>query len=121
MSGQHAYRLVPDRPVLPVVVAPEELDIASRDCFHAQLLAAERSQPTVIVDMSHTVFCDSSGVQALVRAHNLSAAEGGELRLAGVTRQVSRTLALTGTDRLFAMFATVEQARASSGRSRSQP
>lgn len=104
--------------MLPVVAAPEELDIASRDCFHAQLLAAAGKHPTVIVDLSHTTFCDSSGIQVLVRAHNRTTADGGELRLAGVTRPVDRTFVLTGTDRLFRIFATVALAQAATCRPR---
>jgi anti-anti-sigma factor len=58
---------------VPVVNAPQEIDAANEECFGKVLLhAAGRGHATVVVNMTGTRFCDSSGVRVLVRAHEPS-------------------------------------------------
>jgi len=53
---------------VPVVRAPEEIDITSAAALREALLqAAVQGQP-VIVDMAQTQFCDTAGIHALVLA-----------------------------------------------------
>lgn len=53
-----------------------------------------------------------------MHAHYRATADGGELRLTGVNMAASRTFALTGTDRLFRIFATGALAQAATRRPR---
>ena len=99
---------------VPVVTAPAEIDITTADQLRAVLLdTASRGHATVVVDLTLTRFCDSYGLHALLRAHKLAQADGGELRLAipadGV---VPRVFALTCVDRLIPCFASLEEALA---------
>ncbi len=67
---------------LPVVAAPADIDVTTADQLRIVLLeAAADGNTTVVVDMTGTQFCDSSGLGVLVRAHKRALAEGGELRL----------------------------------------
>src|ERR1700685_1969904 len=67
---------------LPVVRGPAEIDIANAGQLRAALLAAAaQGHATIVVDLTETSFCDTSGLQVLVLAHGRAAAEGGELRL----------------------------------------
>src|SRR5204863_10006159 len=67
---------------VPVVEAPEEIDICDAEQLRIVLLeAAGRGHGTIVVDMTRTRFCDSSGFSVLVAAHQRALAEGGGLRL----------------------------------------
>jgi anti-anti-sigma factor len=99
---------------VPVVTAPEEIDVTSAPELRAALLwAAAHGHGTLVVDMTQTRFCDSSGLHTVLAAHRRAQAEGGQLlllTLPGTT--VPRVLALTGIDRIIANFTTLDDALA---------
>ena len=98
---------------VPVVAAPAEIDMATEGQLRALLLDAISGYPTVVVDMTRTQFCDSSGIHTLLRAHEQAVVEGGELRLVvPVESAVHRVFALTCLDRFIACFASLEEALA---------
>jgi anti-sigma B factor antagonist len=67
---------------VPVVAAPEEIDVINAEALRAALLeAAAHGHRTLVVDMTVTRFCDSSGIHTLLAAHKRAGAEGGELLL----------------------------------------
>jgi anti-sigma B factor antagonist len=81
---------------VPVVIAPEEIDITNADQLRAALLhAAARPGAVLVVDMTRTRFCDSAGLHAVIGAHRRARAEDRHLRLAVTGAQVRRILALT--------------------------
>ena len=48
---------------VPVVIAPDEIDITNAGALRAALLrAAARPGPALVVDMTRTRFCDSAGL-----------------------------------------------------------
>ena len=98
---------------LPVVTAPEEIDIANSGQFRLALLAAAAQGPTIVVDLSRTEFCDSSGLSVLVRALRRARAEDGELRLVVSTHAVRRIMSVTGVGTIFSIFPSLDQAVAS--------
>jgi anti-anti-sigma factor len=97
---------------VPVVAAPEEIDVSNADWLRAVLLeAASRGHGTSVVDMTGTQFCASAGVGVLVRAHNRAQAEGGELRLViPASASVLRVFALTGLDQVIPNFTDLDEA-----------
>jgi anti-sigma B factor antagonist len=96
---------------VPVVTAPEEIDIANAAGLRAALLeAAGPGGALVVVDMSRTRFCDSAGLNALVDGDRRARVEGGEVRLVIVAEAVARVVVLTGVDRVMPVFATLEEA-----------
>jgi anti-anti-sigma factor len=98
---------------VPVVAAPEEIDITNADELGAALLeAAGLGQATFVVDMSRTRFCDSAGLQALVAAHRRARAEGGQLRLVISGAAVLRIFAITGVDQVIHSFPGLDEALA---------
>ena len=66
---------------VPVVTAPDEIDAANAEALGDALEAASADHPTIIVDMTRNVFCDSSGLRVLIMAVKPARAAGGELRL----------------------------------------
>ena len=96
---------------VPVVTAPEEIDVTNADGLRAALLeAAGHGNGMLAVDMSQTQFCDSSGINVLVRAHQQAQAEGGEVLLVISSAAVLRLLALMGVDRMIPNFSTLNEA-----------
>jgi anti-anti-sigma factor len=104
--------LVADPQQLPaaVIALPAEIDMANADRVGQQLGAAFTSGVrTVIADMTATRFCDSSGINMLVRAYQQAAAHGTELRLVVPSTAVLRTLTLLGLDDLLPIYPSLSQ------------
>ena len=98
---------------VPIVTAPEEIDITNAAELRAALLeAAAYGSGTLVADMAKTQFCDSAGLNVLVRAHKRAQADGGELLLVICAAAVLRIFAVTGIDRLIPNFPSLEQALA---------
>ncbi|MGW7418626.1 STAS domain-containing protein [Streptomyces sp. NPDC054813] len=85
---------------------------------HESVGALTRSMPPadptagsrVVVDLSGVTFMDSSGINALIAAHQVTRAARGWLRLAGVRDSVLRTVQLVGLDTLATCHPTVRDA-----------
>jgi anti-sigma B factor antagonist len=91
-----------------VVTLPVEIDIANADQVRDDLLSIlNRGAATLIVDMGGTTFCDSAGVNALVRAHKRAAANGSQIRLVVRASAVRRVLDITGVDHLMGIYPSV--------------
>jgi anti-sigma B factor antagonist len=98
---------------VPVVTAPEEVDITNAPALRSALLQAAADGPGALVaDLTRTRFCDAAGLHALVAAHNRARAAGGELLLVICGAAVLRVLAITGADRVIPNFATLDDALA---------
>jgi anti-sigma B factor antagonist len=94
---------------VPVVTAPEEVDITNADWLRSALLeAAEHG--TLVVDMTRTQFCDTAGLHALVGAYKRATAEGSEVVLVTTGAAVLRILAITGLDQVIPHFTSLEEA-----------
>jgi anti-sigma B factor antagonist len=94
-----------------VATLPVEIDIANADQVREDLLTVLNRGPAVlIVDMAGTTFCDSAGVNAIVRAYKRAAACGASMRLVVSAPTVLRVLAITGVDRLVVTYRTVAAA-----------
>ena len=86
---------------VPVVAAPEEIDITNAEALRSALLeAAAHGHGTLVVDMTVTRFCDSSGIHTLLAAHKRAQAEGGELLLVIPDIAPLRVFQITGLDRV---------------------
>ena len=104
---------------VPVVAAPEEIDITNAGKLRWALLkAAANGHGTLVVDMTRTRFCDSSGLHALIAAHKRAEAEDREVLLVIPSTAVLRVFELTGLDRMIPTFASLAEALAGAGRRR---
>ena len=91
-----------------VVTLPAEIDVTNADATREELLAVlNQGAAMLVADMSETVFCDSSGVSALVRVFRHSATSGAALRLVVSTPAVQRVLSITGVNRLVDVYPSV--------------
>jgi anti-sigma B factor antagonist len=94
-----------------VVTTPAEIDIANASLLREALISATASgQPVIVVDMSGTEFCDSTGLNVLVRALGQAEQAGAELRLVMGGSGVQRVLTVTGVVGMFRIYETLGQA-----------
>jgi anti-sigma B factor antagonist len=78
-----------------------ELDLNTAPMLNEQVddLVARRSPPCIALEMSELTFCDSSGLNTLVRLWRRTTAQDGRLLLLRPPELVVRTLEITGLDR----------------------
>jgi len=80
-----------------VVRLAGELDIETspelRECLER---LDEQRHVSIVVDLGHLTFCDSTGISALVQGYHGCQKAGGYLRIEGETGLVARVLELTG-------------------------
>jgi anti-sigma B factor antagonist len=96
---------------VPVVTAPEEIDLTNVPGLRAALQAAAAAgSPALVVDMTRTRFCDSAGLRVLVDAHKRAVAEGGAVLLAVPAAAVLRVLEITGIDQVIPHFDSLDEA-----------
>src|ERR1700722_1679943 len=98
---------------VPVVTAPEELDITTAPHLEPALAeAAAKGHGSFVVDMSQTRFCDSAGLHVLLAAHKRALADGGGLVLAIGGKAVLRLFEIPGAGSVVPCFASLEEALA---------
>jgi anti-sigma B factor antagonist len=96
-----------------VITMPGEIDAANAGQVCQALLSAARPEvPVLIIDMTGTTFCDSSGVHAVITAYRQAAQTGTQLRLVATT--VRRIFTVIGADQLMPIYPELEAALAGS-------
>lgn len=98
---------------MPVIVKlPPEIDVTNSGQVYDRLVEAlAPGVEIVIADLTSTSFCDSSGVHAIMHAHEKAAARDVRLELAvSPEGSVRRVLQLTGVGSLMPMYPSLEDA-----------
>src|SRR5204862_2167224 len=100
------------RPAPAVVSMPGEIDLTNAGEALTLITTALAPGVTVVIaDLTATRFCDSAGLQHLLRAHRGAAAAGAQLRLAiPPDGPVGRVVELTGISRYVAVYPTLQLA-----------
>jgi anti-sigma B factor antagonist len=94
-----------------VVTTPDEIDIGNAGVLRAALLTAAAGRPPVIVvDMTGTEFCDSTGLNVLVRALKRADEDGRQLRLVVQGAALQRILKVTGVGSMFQIYPSLKEA-----------
>lgn len=96
---------------LTVVTTPDEIDITNAGLFREALLAAAAGgQPVVVIDMAGTEFCDSTGLNVLVRVLRHAEQANTELLLVVRASALHRMLSVSGVAELFRIYGSLAQA-----------
>ena len=94
-----------------VVTTPDEIDIGNAGLLReALLMAAADRQPVIVVDMTGTRFCDSTGLNVLVRALKQADDDGRQLRLVVHDAALQRILKVTGVGSMFQLYPSLDEA-----------
>lgn len=83
-----------------VVVLSGELDFNTTEKLMKVVRPEVSAGHTVVLDMGRVTFCDSGGLNSLVRLHKAAQAAGGSLTLARVSDRVNRVLTIVALDRI---------------------
>jgi len=89
-----------------------ELDLSVADRFRGRLDAAAGEDVDVVVCLEDCEFIDSTGIAAIVWAHNLMASKGRRLFVCNPSGQVRRILDVTGLSDNGLVYDGVEEALA---------
>ena len=93
------------------------LDLATAPTVRAALTdATEKGNQHLIVDLTQLEFLDSTGLGVLIGAHRRAAERGGSFRLITSDGQIARLLNITGLIAVFAVYHSIEDARADRNR-----
>lgn len=96
---------------VPVVAVSGEVDVYSAPALKESLTDLLHSGVnTVVVDLSHVAFLDSTGLGALVEARTATTEAGGTLPLVCGQERILKLFAITGLDSVFAIHPTVDAA-----------
>ncbi len=110
LDGQSTHEVVNG---MPVVVAPEEIDVTNAQGVRSDLeKAAADGHGTLVLDMTKTRFCDSAGIHTLLAVHQRAQSGGGELRLVIPNPAAVRIFTITGVDRVIPNAPSLEEALA---------
>ncbi len=82
-----------------IVFVQGEIDMSAGPAIRDALSTAQQHSPDVIIDVSDVTFMDSTGINALLRAHR-QVPPGGSLRVVGATSAVRRVFDITGVSEL---------------------
>ncbi|GAA3759813.1 STAS domain-containing protein [Salinactinospora qingdaonensis] len=94
-----------------IVEMPREVDYYIRDQVWSQLSTLlDAGLRRLVVDMSGTVFCDSSGLVALMRVRQRAEESGCSLVLVTPHLTVCRAFEMAGADTLFERYSSVHEA-----------
>ncbi|HEY6326319.1 MAG TPA: STAS domain-containing protein [Candidatus Cybelea sp.] len=93
------------------------LDLATAPTVRAAVSdATDNDSHHIIVDLTQLDFLDSTGLGVLIGAHRRAAEHGGSLRLVVHNGPISRLMHITGLIGVFAVYHSLEDARADRGR-----
>ena len=95
-----------------VLTMPQRLDLASAREVRSEGEQALAERPYLVTDFRITEYLDSSGIAAILALWRRAKSEGGELRLAGLRKEVQRTLELAGVAALLTVHGDIESATA---------
>jgi len=88
-----------------------ELDVATIPALRERLLSAVGPDVRLlIIDLSGVSFCDVAALAALIATQHRASGRGIIVRLAAPRPQTAKLLRITGLDRSFAIFATLDDA-----------
>ena len=89
-----------------------DLDHDTAEDFQAALDAASAGSTRILLDCSGLEFCDSRGLNILLRARRAAVEGGTELALVGPQGALARVLEITGMDEIIARYPSLDEALA---------
>jgi anti-sigma B factor antagonist len=98
-----------------VVVLRGDVDLSSSPEARKLLLASIGENDKLLVDLSAVTYIDSSGIASLVEALQASKKNGKQFALAAASEPTRRVLELARLDKVFKMYATVDEGISAAG------
>jgi len=96
--------------VAVTVIPVEELDASNAGDFKRDIAPLLETQTKLVIDLARLRFVDSSGLGAFISCLRKLKANGGDLKLCGMSKQVRAVFELVRMHRIFEIFASREEA-----------
>ena len=96
--------------VAVAVVPVEELDASNAAEFKRDVAPLLEANPKLVRDLSRLRFVDSSGLGAFISCLRKLNANGGDLKLCGMSKQVRALFELVRMHRIFDIYNTKQEA-----------
>ena len=93
-----------------IVALNGDVDLESSPAAREILLKSVDGTARVLVDLSSVTYIDSSGVASLVEALQAAKRNGGKFALVAASDPTRRVLQLARLDKVFTMYATLDEA-----------
>ncbi|MFE2571783.1 STAS domain-containing protein [Streptomyces mirabilis] len=87
-----------------------DMDLATVSVLELTVDEVLSDHRTVILDLTGVTFCDSSGLNSLIRLRRRAQDTGGQLILAAPPPQMMRLLTITGTGSVFPIYGSLAEA-----------
>jgi anti-sigma B factor antagonist len=99
-----------------VLILTGEIDVYSAHDLRAELARLEEAgRHDIVLDLSGVEFFDSTALGVLVAAYKQAARCQGSLGLVGLTDKTMKVVRVTGLERIFAVFASLDEALGADG------
>ncbi|HEY7168878.1 MAG TPA: STAS domain-containing protein [Candidatus Binatia bacterium] len=96
--------------VAVALIPVEELDASNAADFKRDISPFLQTQTRLVIDLRRLRFVDSSGLGAFISCLRKLKANGGDLKLCGMSKQVRAVFELVRMHRIFEIFGTREEA-----------
>ena len=94
-----------------VSVKVEKLDSQVSPSLKSELVVLNADEfSNIVIDLSDTRYCDSSGLSAIMVANRLCKNSGGTFVLCGLQRSVSKLISISQLDTIVNITPTLEEA-----------
>lgn len=94
-----------------VKVKAEKLDSQISPTLKSELVVLNSDEfSNIIIDLSDSRYCDSSGLSAILVANRLCKNSGGTFVLSGLQRSVSKLISISQLDTILNITPTLEEA-----------
>ncbi|WP_329560793.1 STAS domain-containing protein [Kitasatospora sp. NBC_01266] len=115
-AGGERFTVTPGSgPEASVLLLGGELDHDAAGTLREALAAAVAAgRPRILVDCADLLFCDSSGLNVILRARLAAREAGARIELSALRPTVARVFEITGADTVFTIHPTLDEALAQS-------
>src|SRR3990172_7471918 len=102
----------PESEVVPILNVVGEVDLSNAPRIYSLIWQTSRKgSQSLILNLEKLDFMDSSGLQVLLRLREKLKSKKQDIFLVAPKPQIHKLLKLTGFDKLFALYATNEEAK----------
>lgn len=106
------YKVIPSDDYTLIKVLSQKLDTNIAPSFKSELvMIAGNGEKNMIMDLSMTDYCDSSGLSAILVANRLCRNARGKFVLTGLQSAVERLITISQLDSVLNITDTIEQAK----------
>ena len=88
------------------------MDSSNSNQEQEKILALFDAGNSVILDMTDCTYVSSAGLRVLLYSYKVAASKGQKIVLVGVCDEVRDVMSMTGFEKFFELFDTVEEAEA---------